>query len=130
MTASTDIRQRAISLLETLSNDKLTQAVELLESLSQSPQADPTVIPIEEMLLLQTINCRLSATERQRLDYLRLQLEAETITEPERQELLELSDRLEQQDAERAEAFFQLAQLRQVNFAELLQEFLPSPKSI
>jgi hypothetical protein len=130
MTASTDIRQRAISLLETLSNDKLTQAVELLESLSQSPQADSAVIPSEEVSLLQTINRRLPATEQQRLDYLRLQLEAETITEPERQELLKLSDRLEQQDAERAEALFQLAQLRQVNFAELLQEFLSSPKSI
>jgi hypothetical protein len=130
ITASTDIRQRAISLLETLSNDKLPQAVEFLESLSQSPQADPTVIPIEEMPLLQTINRRLSPTERQRLDYLRLQLETEMITELERQELLKLSDRLEQQDAERAEALFQLAQLRRVNFAELLQEFLPSLKSI
>jgi hypothetical protein len=130
MTASTDIRQRAISLLETLPNDKLPQAVELLESLSQSPQVDPTVIPSEEMPLLQTINRRLPATEQQRLDYLRRRLEAETITEPERQELLKSSDRLEQQDAERAEALFQLAQLRKVNFAELLQEFLPSPKSI
>jgi hypothetical protein len=42
MTASTDIRQHAISLLETLPSDKLTQAVELLESLSQSPQSNPT----------------------------------------------------------------------------------------
>jgi hypothetical protein len=53
-----------------------------------------------------------------------------TITEPERQELLALSDRLEPQDAERAAALFQLAQLRNVNFTDVLQEFLPSPKSI
>jgi hypothetical protein len=130
MTASTDIRQRAISLLETLPSDKLSQAVELLESLSQSPQANSAVLPGEETPLLQIINRRLPATEQQRLDYLRLQLEAETITEPERQELLALSDRLEQQDAERAEALFQLAQLRNVNFTDVLQEFLPSLKSV
>jgi hypothetical protein len=130
MTASTDIRQRAISLLETLPSDKLTQAVELLESLTQSSQANPAVLPSEEMPLLQIINRCLPATEQQRLNYLRLQLESEKITEPERQELLALSDRLEQQDAERAEALFQLAQLRNVNFKDVLQEFLPSPKSI
>jgi hypothetical protein len=130
MTASTDIRQRAISLLETLPSHKLIQAVELLESLSQSSPANPTTIPSEEIPLLQIINRRLPITEQQRLDYLRLQLEAETITELERQELLALSDRLEQQDAERAEALFQLAQLRNVNFADLLQDFLPSPKYV
>jgi hypothetical protein len=130
MTASTDIRQRAILILETLPSDKLTQAVEWLESLSQSTQIAPASISEQEPSLLQIIHRRLPVAEQQRLDSLRIRLEAETLTEVERQELLVLSDRLEQQDAERAEALFQLAQLRNVNFTDLLAEFLPSPRSI
>jgi hypothetical protein len=129
MPPSVDIRQRAISLVETLPSDKLLQAVELLESLNQSAQPDSPIVSVPEVELLEMIHWRLPMADQQRLKYLRQRLEAETLTPLEHQELLALSDRLEQQDARRAEAIFQLAQLRNVEFSDLLDEFLPSPKS-
>lgn len=47
------------------------------------------------------------------------------ITEAEHQELLMYIERVEQSDAERAEALIKLAQLRKVDLKALINEFLP-----
>ncbi|BAZ87916.1 hypothetical protein [Dolichospermum compactum] len=126
MTATTEIRQRAITLLEQLPGESLIKAVEFLESLSheflQLSAASKT--PNSETALLQIIQRRLSPEEQHRLSYLREQNENEEITETEYQELLKYINRIEQQDAERAEALIKLAQLRQVDLKVLIDEFL------
>ena len=111
-------RQRAISLLERLPGEKLAQAIVALQELSENlAPYDP------EAELLQIINRRLSIKDQQRLEILRDRLESETLSEEERYELLRWVDRIEIQDAERATALFQLAQLRDVDFQTILQEF-------
>ena len=76
-----------------------------------------------EAELLQIIGRRLPLKDQQRVEILRDRLQAETLSEDEHYELLQWVDRIEIQDAERATALFQLAQLRDVDFQTILQEF-------
>jgi aconitase A len=127
MAAPTEIRQRAIALLEQLPGESLVRAVEFLETLSQeSLQRSETPLPEAEAALLEIIQRRLSSEEQKRLAYLRQKNEIGVITETEHQELLMYVDRVEQQDAERAEALIKLAQLRQVDLKVLINKFLPT----
>jgi hypothetical protein len=119
MTSSSN-RQQALALLERLEEDRLPDAIAALEALNQPmiPVARP-----EEAALIGVINHRLPIAQRQRLQILRLRLEAETLTEQERDELLELAEAIEIQDAERAKAMFELATLRGVDLMKIVQEF-------
>ena len=58
----------------------------------------------------------------QRLRFLEAKLEAETITESERKELLSLVELAETVDVERAAALFALAQERQTTMGQLMLE--------
>jgi hypothetical protein len=73
-----------------------------------------------EAVLLDTIWRQLPAEQRQRLNELHDKLEAETLTEAERSELLELVERIEAADVERAEALLALAQKRDVSVRQLM----------
>ncbi|MBJ7298333.1 MAG: hypothetical protein JHC73_18980 [Dolichospermum sp.] len=127
MTAPTEIRQRAIALLEQLPGESLIKAVEFLESLShQALQVSETkTYKTRETDLIQIIQRRLYAEQQDRLNYLRQQNEIGDITEIEHQELLIYVELIEKQDAERAEALIQLAQIRGVDLQVLINEFLP-----
>ena len=128
MTAPTEIRQRAIALLEQLPGESLVKAVEFLESLShQALQvSEIKTYKTRETDLIQIIQRRLSTEQQERLNYLRQQNETEEITETEHQELLIYVELIEKQDAERAEALIQLAQIRGVDLQVLIHEFLPT----
>ncbi len=143
MTASTEIRQRAIAqgfavsaqpnaavakpiaLVEKLPAETLTKAVDFLEALCKETSEVSEVTPKEEALL-QIIQRRLPPDDQTRLAYLRQRNETGEITEAEHQELLAYVDRVEHQDAERAEALIELARLRKVDLKTLLNEFLPA----
>jgi hypothetical protein len=100
MVAPTEIRQRAIALLEQLPGDSLIRAVEFLETLSHEALQELETTPeANETALLETIQRRLPPEDQQRLAYLRQQNETEEITDTEHQELLVYIDRVEQQDA-------------------------------
>jgi len=127
MAVPTEIHQRAIALLKNLPGASLVKAVEFLESLSHevlegSRSSQPEA---NEAALLEIIQRRLLPEEQARLADLRHQNEAGVITDPEHQELLMYVDRVEQHDADRAEALIKLAQLRQVDLKVLINDFLP-----
>jgi hypothetical protein len=132
MAVSTEIRQRAIALLEQLPGESLVQAVEFLESLSHAAGGRSNAVEsaISEAALLEIIQRRLSTEEQVRLGYLRQQNETGAITDAEHQELLMYIDRVEQHDTERAEALIKLAQLRQIDLKVLIHEFLPTHSHI
>lgn len=75
-----------------------------------------------EASLLSTIQKRLPERQMQRLRALEAKLEAETITESERSELLNLVELAETLDVERAEALLALAQKRQTTMRQLIDE--------
>ncbi|MBW4671732.1 MAG: hypothetical protein KME60_30995 [Cyanomargarita calcarea GSE-NOS-MK-12-04C] len=127
MPISTEIRKRAIALLEQLPGESLVRAIEFLEALSHEVQVSVISNPeTSEAAMLEIIQRRLSPEEQERLAYLRQQNEAGVIIDTEHQELLIFVERVEQQDAERAEALIKLAQLRQVDLKVLIKEFLPT----
>ena len=132
MTIFTENRQKALSLLEKLPKESLNKAVEYLETLSQNVQQETinSRTANNENQLIAIIQLRLSPDKQQRLDYLRQQNETGKITEQEHQELLNYVEQIEQQDAQRAEALIQLAQLRQVDLKIIIDEFLPNKLSI
>jgi hypothetical protein len=127
MTTSTNMRQHAQQLIEQLPGSSLPQVVTFLEDLCGNidPARQPLPEDPQEQNLLRTIQHKLAPEEQSRLTYLRQQNESETITELEHQELLEYIDRIEQQDAERAEALIQLAEIRKVDLKKLIDQYLP-----
>ena len=132
MTISIEKRQKALSLLEKLPKESLNKAVEYLEMLSQNVQQETvnSSIVSNENQLIEIIQLRLSPDKQKRLNYLRHQNEIDKITEQEHQELLNYVDQIEAQDAQRAEALIQLAQLRQVDLKIIIDEFLPNKLSV
>jgi hypothetical protein len=99
--------------------------VETIHTLSQEEQTilwqklDYT--PTTESTLLQKIALTLPPIIQQRYNDLRAKLQAETLTPQEHQELLDLTDTVEQFDADRLQNLLALAQLRQVSLPELIQ---------
>lgn len=123
MTPATDIRRRAIELIEQLSSDRLTAVVQLLEFLSEPSQR--TVSSSEEAGLIDVIQRRLPANEQQRLDELRDRCEWGELTEAEHEELIQYEDRLEQWRVERLQALIELAKLRNIDLLTLNHQFMP-----
>lgn len=122
-----NIRQRAQQLLEQLPSQSLPKAIEFLEVLTQESTQRPEASPqTRETDLLSVIQRRLPQNEQARLNDLRQRNETGTLSELDHQELLKYVERIEMQDAERAAALIELAQLRQVPLERVLDEFLPS----
>ncbi len=123
MTPATDIRRRAIELIEQLAPDRLTAVVQLLEFLSESSRQPAS--SSEESGLIDVIQRRLSANDQQRLDDLRDRCEWVELTDAEHEELIQYEDRLEQWRVERLQALIELAKLRNIDLLTLNRQFLP-----
>jgi 7-keto-8-aminopelargonate synthetase-like enzyme len=107
--------------------------IQLIESLVKTihtlSQEEQTILwqkldhtPSIESILLQRIDRTLPPIIQQRYDDLRAKLQAETLTHKEHRELLDLTDTVEQFDADRLQQLLALAQLRQISLPELLKQ--------
>ena len=124
MAISTGDRQKVMQLVEQLPEESLSEVIELLNNLlRQTRQSQLLISSSSEEFLLQVIDRRLLPDDQARLDYLREQNESADITEAEHQELLDFVSRVENEDAERAAAILQLAQIRKVDVLSLIKEF-------
>lgn len=125
MTTPTEVRQRVIELVDQLPTEMLVEAIDFLEFLSfkTNRRAKVAESKPEEKALLQIIQRRLPPEEQTRLDHLRQKNEMGELTEVEQSELLAYVERVECEDAERAEALIQLAKIRNVDLATLIDEF-------
>jgi hypothetical protein len=122
MTPATDIRRRAIELIEQLSLEKLTAVVQLLEFLSEPSQQ--AVSNPQEVALLKVIQRRLSPDEQERLQELRFNCEWGQLTDIEHEELIQYEDQLEQWRVERLEALMELARLKNIDLLTLNRQFV------
>lgn len=118
--SSVDIRQRAISLLEHLPQNKLEAVVQLLEVLAE-PIPQSSTNP-EESRLVDIIQRQLPEGEVTRLNELRQQCEWGELSEAEHQKLIHYEDLLEQYRVERLQALMELAQLRNLDLVSLNQQ--------
>lgn len=121
-----------IKIQAQLSKEDLFQAVQQL-SLSElegfvqdiialkAKQKAPSLSTDETELLLK-INQGLSSDIQTRYQLLIQKRNDETLTEPEYQELLQLTDKVELHQAQRLDYLAQLAQLRQISLTDLMTQ--------
>ncbi|MEH2039246.1 MAG: hypothetical protein V7K26_25540 [Nostoc sp.] len=126
MTPATDIRRRAIELIEQLSEERLTAVVQLLEFLSE-PSKFAASNPIE-LALVEVIQRRLAPNEQKRLEELRKRAEWGELTDMEHEELITYEDQLEQWRVERLEALMELARLRNMDLLTLNRQLVSESK--
>ena len=103
-----------------LEPNELEQVVNQLIALQARQRA--VSLSTTETDLLQQINQGLPPTIRPRYEELNAKLHEETITPAEHEELLQLSDQIEQADAERLRHLIALAQLRHVSIDPLMDQ--------
>ena len=120
-----------IQLEAQLSSAQLLQAVELMPSeeldefveriLLLHAQRSATHLKHTESELLLQINRGIPPELRERYEALSAKRQAETLNSEEYAELLRLTGQIEQLDAVRLTALAELARLRQISLAELMQ---------
>ncbi|MBD2424774.1 hypothetical protein [Phormidium sp. FACHB-1136] len=111
--SSTDIRQRAMALLDQLPHTKLAAVVQLLEVLAEPISPPSESHPSGDF-------------DQARLEDLRERCEWCELSEAEHQELIQYEDRLEQDRAERLEALMNLAKLRNLDLSSLNRQLVSS----
>ena len=125
MTTPTELRQRAIELVDRLPKEMLIEAVDLLESLclKANQVGDEKPSTPEESALLQIIGRRLPPDDQKRLNDLRDRNEWDELSPAEYNELLAYEERVESLNVERVRALIELAKIRKVDLATLNSEF-------
>jgi hypothetical protein len=129
-----------ITIQSQLPFEQLIQTVEQLDS-SELEQLIAQAIRVqtkrkvpslskEQSILLQQINQSIPPKLQERYDGLITKRRADTLTDDEYQELLELSDRIEAIDVKRLGYLSELAQLRQTSLTALIQELQLQPKAL
>lgn len=93
--------------------------VRLLQQELQARSAFARLSP-EETDLLQRINASLASIEWERYRMLVAKRDAENLTDKEHEELISLSDQLEEANVRRMEAVAELARVRKVTIPELM----------
>ena len=119
----TEMRQRVIELVEQLPQEMLSEAIELIESLSIKSKLNQSLYSREEKSLIETIQYRLSLEEQKHVDYLREQNEQGLLTQEEHIELIKYIEKVEELDVARTEALIKLAKLYNVSLDILIKEF-------
>ena len=127
MSPSTDIRKKAIILVEQLPQRKLPAVVQLLELLAE-PSGE-NIVNEEESKLIDTIQQQLPKDEQLRLNDLRDRRERDELNEAEYQQLISYEDRLEAYWAERLAALINLAKLRDIDLVSLNRQLQATSQS-
>lgn len=120
---ATVAREQVLDLIEDLPNESLQELVRFIEFLRfrGAQEAKPPAAEAEKPLLA-IIRRRLPPEEQRRLSYLRMRREDGALTPEEHAELLAYVDRVEQEDAERAQALLDLSRLRKVPLTALMTD--------
>lgn len=109
---------QGVAKLDTPELERFLSQVGILLARRKAPS-----IPQREAVLLQKINKPLlSAPAQTQYQHLSQKLHTDTITPTEHEDLLKLVDSIEQADAERLQALFELAQLRNLPLDTLMQQ--------
>ncbi|NUQ76895.1 MAG: hypothetical protein HUU21_25450 [Polyangiaceae bacterium] len=121
---ATVARQQVIDMIEGLPSESLQELVRFIEFLrfrggqEAKPPSDDAEAP-----LIAIIRRHLPPEDQRRLSALRASKEDRPLTPGERAELLAYIERVEREDAERAQALIELSRLRKVPLATLMTEF-------
>lgn len=119
VTSNVDLEQ-VIQGMSELDNSELESVLSRLSLLLASRKVGR--LPIREMQLLKIVNQGLSAEQQSYYSQLRDGLQAESLSEKEHQDWLELTEQSEIIDAERLQALTELAVLRGVSLEVVMQQ--------
>jgi sugar phosphate isomerase/epimerase len=120
---ATIAREQVIDLIADLPNESLEELTRFIEFLRFRSAQRPNVPPPDaEAPLAAIIARRLPPPDQRRLDELRALQEERSLTNSEHDELLSYIDRVEREDAERAQALLDLARLRNVPLNVLMAD--------
>jgi len=108
---------KAVEQLNLPDLEQLMSQVITLQARRKAPS-----LPKNESELLLRINQGLPLDVQKRFDELVAKRQAETLTQNEHQELLDLTDRIEKSDARRVEYMAKLANLRGISLPTLMKE--------
>ncbi len=124
MTIAVEIRPEIESRVRTLAAAKGLSPEKFLSALIEWDIQEKKTLSsaFDETYLLQEINRGLTQEQWQRYHQLREKLQAEILSEAEHQELLQLSDYREMQNAKRLEALAHLSRLRGLSLRALMQQ--------
>lgn len=117
MTSFVESRQRAIALIEKLSQDKLGTVIQMLELLAEP--GEEIQAADREKLLLSIIQQELPKDEQVRLKDLRHRCEWEELSQAEQKELVGYEDKKEQLRTARVAALIELANLKNTDIVTL-----------
>ena len=109
-------------------NDYVLNAVQ--ECLQRDQKNDTLVLGIKESQLLQKIDQGISPETWQRYHELIEKRRQETLTPEELEQLIQLSDQLEQLNAKRMGALVKLAQFRQIPLRSLMKQLGITPTHV
>lgn len=116
-------REQVHDLIEDLPSESLQELVRFIEYLRfRGAQEPKTPVAEAEAPLLAIIRRRLAPEDQRRLSSLRTCKEEGALTPEEHAELLTYIDRVEQEDAEQAQALLDLARLRKMPLAALMTD--------
>lgn len=113
---STEQLLRAVEQIPEQDLDSFVAQVVMLRAQRAAPHSSP-----EETALLVQINHTLPVLTQQRFDFLISKRQAETLSQAELQELRELTDQIEQSDADRLAALVKLAEFRHLSLHQVMQ---------
>lgn len=121
MTVRPMTRQKVIEMIDQLPADRLLEVAQFVEFLRYK-STQTNVVPPSEAVLLAVVNRGLPPADQTRVSQLRDKQQSGRLTEAEHTELLAYVDRVEREDAERAEALVELARLRGISLEALLSQ--------
>ncbi len=125
MTA-TITRQDAIALIDALPSETLPELAQFVEFLRfKTFRRAASATDTDEQKLLTIIQRRLAPEQQRRLDRLRGKNELGELTPAEHAELLQITEQIENADAERASALIELARLHNKPVSTVLHEYSP-----
>lgn len=120
---ATVAREQVIDLIADLPSDSLQELVRFIEFLRfRGGEEARTPAPDAEAPLAAIILRHLPPEDQQRLSALRAWKEERPLTPAEHAELLAYIERVEREDAERAQALLDLARLRKVSLGALMAD--------
>ena len=127
---ATVAREQVIELIDDLPSESLAELVRFIEFLrfrsghEKSARAAEAEAPLRAIALR-----RLPPEDERRLSFLRARKDEGRLLPEEHAELLAYVDRIEREDAERAQALFDLARLRNVPIRTLMTSLGLAPSS-
>lgn len=126
----TNIHQKELNnIFKVLPKLNLPELEEIMQKIiGIRKQKLPNILTQVETELLRKINKKVPGEIEKRYDFLLIKRKKEELTQPEHEELLELTGYMENQNVKRLENLIELARIRNITLDELIEDLELKPR--